>query len=89
VLLLASISASAAALLGPSDPQRLTAIFPPWWSREASLVAASRSGAVTGFGALPFIIAVHSNDPDFARRLHASGALVLVDGSKFPFCGFQ
>jgi hypothetical protein len=86
ILLIGGLFLSAAALPAPSDSQRLSAVFPPWWSREDSIAAASRFGAVTGFGGLPFIIGVQSHEPELAQRLRNAGALLLFDGSKFPFC---
>jgi hypothetical protein len=85
-IVLATLFASAAASFSPTDPQRVSAVFPPWWSAAESLAAASRAGAVSRVGSLPFILAVSSRDPGLAHRLKAEGALFLFDGSEFSFC---
>ncbi len=86
VLLIGSTFVAAFVTLEPSDPERVAAIFPPWWSFEQSLTAASGVAAVSGFGAFPFIVAVRGAQPDLAHELRKAGALVVVDGALFPFC---
>lgn len=83
----ASLVVVASVALRPQDPHRVTAIFPPWWSAERSLDAASRVAGVTGFGALPFIIAVAGRQGDLETELRAAGAIAVVDGRRFAFCG--
>jgi hypothetical protein len=43
--------------------------------------------AVTGFGSLPFIVAVSGNRSGLAEELRKAGALVVVDGALFTYCG--
>lgn len=86
LLFMASLAMAAASSLRPRDPGRLAAVFPPWWSAGQSLDAASRVAAVTGFGGLPFVVAVSGVSPDLPRRLSAEGAWLVLDGSAFSFC---
>ena len=70
----------------PSDPHRAAAVFPPWWSAQASLSAATRIGAVVGLGKLPFIVLVRTPGSDLSARAHAAGAVLIVDSAKFGLC---
>jgi hypothetical protein len=81
-----SLVAAAMVSARPTDALRLAAIYPPWWSAERALVAASAVGPVAGSGRLPFIVAVSAAGPDLVERLKSSGALLVVDGSRFSFC---
>lgn len=81
-----SLVAAAMASARPTDAVRLAAIFPPWWSAERALAAASSVGPVAGSGRLPFIVAVSGAGPGAGERLKSSGALFVVDGSRFSFC---
>jgi hypothetical protein len=87
ILALGSLFVTAFVTLRPHDPQRLAAVFPPWWSAARSLTAASHVAAVTGFGSLPFIVAVSGNRSGLAEELRTAGALVVVDGALFIYCG--
>jgi hypothetical protein len=87
LIVVGSLAVSALATLRPGDHRRLSAIFPPWWSAAQSLSAASEAGPVTGLGAFSFIVAVRGDGADLEDRLRAAGALLVIDGSKFPFCG--
>src|SRR5271156_3372894 len=79
VLALGSLLVTAFVTLRPHDPRRLAAVFPPWWSAAQSLTAASHVAAVTGFGSLPFIVAVSGTRSGLAEELRKAGALVVVD----------
>jgi hypothetical protein len=81
-----SLVAAVMAGARPTDAVRLAAIFPPWWSAERALTAASSAGPVAGLGRLPFIVAVSGAAPGAAERLKSFGALFVVDGSRFSFC---
>jgi hypothetical protein len=87
ILALGSLLVTAFLTLRPHDPQRLAAVFPPWWSAAQSLTAASQVAAVTGFGAFPFIVAVSGNRSGLEEELREAGALVVVDGALFTYCG--
>src|SRR5271155_2172406 len=47
ILALGSLFVTVFVTLRPHDPQRLAAVFPPWWSAARSLTAASHVAAVT------------------------------------------
>jgi hypothetical protein len=83
VLLCLAISvAGIAASIGagkPSSDTSVVAVFPPWWSASRTLVAASRAGAVLNSGAYSFVVVVRSQDHELGARLHAAGALLLLD----------
>jgi hypothetical protein len=87
ILALGSLLVTAFLTLRPHDPQRLAAVFPPWWSAAQSLTAASQVAAVTGFGAFPFIVAVSGNRSGLEEELRKAGAFVVVDGALFTYCG--
>ena len=81
-----SLVAAVMASARPTDAVRLAAIYPPWWSAERALAAASSAGPVAGSGRLPFIVAVSGAAPGAGERLKSFGALFVVDGSRFSFC---
>lgn len=81
-----SLVAAAMVSTRPTDAVRLAAIYPPWWSAERALVAASSAGPIAGSGRLPFIVAVSAAGPGLVERLKSSGALFVIDGSRFSFC---
>jgi hypothetical protein len=87
ILALGSLLVTAFVTLRPHDPRRLAAVFPPWWSAAQSLTAASQVAAVTGLGAFPFIVAVSGNRSGLEEELRKAGALVVVDGAFFTYCG--
>lgn len=87
VLALASLAAAASLSLAPRDPQQIAAVFPPWWTADRSLDAAARAGAIAGVGALSFIVAVRSAEPDLSVRLREVGALAVIDDHFISFCG--
>jgi len=81
-----TLAVCAAAEARPSDAFGAAAVFPPWWSSQRSLDAAARAGAITGLGAVPFIVLLRASDPGLAARAHAAGALVLVDSARNGLC---
>jgi len=66
--------------------ERLAVIFPPWWSQQRSLATAAAIGPVSGFGALPFIVAISATDSHTYGRLVGAGAWAVLDGARFSFC---
>lgn len=70
----------------PADAPRLVAVFPPWWSREQALAAASQTAPVAGVGAAGFVVFVVAVRRDVARALRRRGALFVGDGRAFPAC---
>jgi len=89
---LALLAASGAALgwLGfrPTRMDRpLLALFSPWHGQSSALRAALASGArLVSPTPLPFGIIVQSSQPDFAHRLHAAGAWLLLDATARGLC---
>ncbi|CAN5815276.1 hypothetical protein BH11PSE1_BH11PSE1_32980 [soil metagenome] len=86
--LIAVVGVVAVTLLGarPLDPHEAAGVFPPWWGREAVLVAASDAGAVLAVGSLPFIVLVRSDQGDAPARLHRAGALFSIDPGRVAPC---
>ena len=86
--LIAVAGVAAATLLGarPLDPHEAAGVFPPWWGREAVLVAASDAGAVLAVGSLPFIVVVRSAQGDAPARLRRAGALFSIDPGRVAPC---
>lgn len=79
---------AAATLLGarPLDPSEAAGVFPPWWGREAALVAASDAGSVLAVGTLPFIVIVRAEQGDASARLRQAGALFSIDPGRVAPC---
>ncbi len=86
VLAFASPMIASLAILQPGDASSVMAIFPPWWSAERSVIAASQAGPVLGAGSFPFMVAIKGETPDFVEGLRAAGAVLIVDGRRFPVC---
>jgi len=86
-LLAASFVASAWLELRPADEHFVAAVFPPWWdaARSTDAVAAA-DGAVIGWGGLASIVVTRSDQPGFPIRLHAAGAVLLLDPSGLISC---
>ena len=81
-----SLSLSVAAAIEPGDPRLVAAVFPPWWSAEAVLAAASQAGDVVGPGGAPFVIVVRSENADLPDRIRAAGAFMVLDRAAFGLC---
>ena len=75
------------AILQPGDASNVMAIFPPSWNAERSVIAASSVGLVLGSGSFPFMVAVKGEAVDYEEKLRAAGAILVVDGRRFRFCG--
>ncbi len=87
-LLLASFVVTAWLELRPIDDRVVAAVFPPWWdaARSSEAVVAA-DGAITGWGRFGAIVFTRSDRADFPARLHAAGALLLLEPSPLIFCG--
>lgn len=84
---LASLLIASLAMLQTGDATNVVAIFPPSWSAERSVIAASSVGPVLGSGAFPFMVAVKGEARNYEEKLRTAGAILVVDGKRFPFCG--
>ncbi|MTJ82817.1 MAG: hypothetical protein F8N37_17655 [Telmatospirillum sp.] len=74
--------------LGPRPDEPVAAIFPPWTSPEAAVLAmaSADAGAILGFGRWPNVIIAQSPDPGFASRLRRSGALIVTRAPRLTGC---
>lgn len=79
ILALGSFVAVPVLAAAPRDPQVAAAVFPPWWTPSKALAAADDAGHILAVGRASFIVIVRSTDGDVAPRLHASGALLVLD----------
>ncbi len=89
LLLLVSFIASAWLDLRPvlAADEPVAALFPPWWSADRTLAAAtSTGGAIVREGAWSSILVLKSDDGDLGRRLYASGAWLLVNPKALEAC---
>lgn len=81
-----SLLVSLSSGLTPSNPHRVAAVFPPWWSAQAVLEAASLAGNVVAAGGAPFVVAVSSERDDLADAIRAAGAIIVLDRSVDGLC---
>jgi len=87
LVLFASLLGVAALALQPRPDHPVAAVFPPWWSAERAFAAAgSAGGAVLRDGAWSTLIVAQSPDPQFAARLRAAGALLVLDPQALGTC---
>jgi hypothetical protein len=88
-LLTVSLGTMGAATMAPGDDESapVAAIFPLWWSADrAFLAAAEAGGAVVREGAVSSLLVAQSSQPGFRRKLHASGAWLLLDPKAIAAC---
>ncbi len=71
----------------PGQDGALAAVFPPWWSAARVFSAAAKAGDILDSGAVPFIPIVKSPKPGLGARLHAAGALLLLNPLDAGGCG--
>lgn len=84
--ILASLFAAAAIEAPASDPSRVAAIFPPWWSGPRAIAAAASVGDIVGVGGAPFVVILHGDSETLARRVRAAGALLTLTSNIAGFC---
>jgi hypothetical protein len=70
----------------PAQAQTVLAIFPPWWTQQQAIAAASAVGHIVGTEARAWTIIVHSDDPAIAQKLNHAGAWLLLDPHKPTLC---
>ncbi len=85
-LSLAGVIVAADVKFDAANSKQVVAVFPPWWSRERALAAASETAAVSGVGPAGFAVGVVSDRPDLRQELRRRGALWVVDGHAFVTC---
>jgi len=74
--------------LEPRDPsQGVGVIFAPWTGADAAFVRAVEAGGrFVRFGGLPFVVVVMPEAADYADRVKAAGALLIVDPLVLAAC---
>jgi hypothetical protein len=80
--LFASVAVNAA----PTDPSRVAAVFPPWWSPAQTVAAAGAAGDIAAVGGASFIIILRGDPSDLARRARSAGALIILDPELAGVC---
>ena len=87
-MLVSSVLALAWLSYRPTQLDRpILAFFPPFQAHSAAIRAALTAGArLVSPSPLPFALILQSSQPDFARRLHAAGAWLLLDATTKGFC---
>lgn len=70
----------------PGRADAMAAVYPPWWSPARAAASAAAEGRLQAIGGGATILIVSSDKPDLARRLRASGALLLLDSRLASFC---
>jgi hypothetical protein len=83
---LLGLFAAAAVDAQPRTPGRVAAVFPPWWSPAQVIGAAATAGAISGVGAVPFIVILRGDPADLSQRVRSAGALVLLDPALAGAC---
>ena len=87
-LLLASVTAVAAASLQVRPGAEVVAVaFPPWWTSQQSLEAtASADAAIVRTTAIPVVLVVRPNDHEGLSRLRQAGAWLTIDPQAVAAC---
>jgi hypothetical protein len=89
LLLVTSFVATTAVALRPSEAvgAPVAAVFPPWWDGDRAIAAAAAADAtIVREGAWSNILVLTSTSGDFAARLHAAGAWLLLDPKALASC---
>lgn len=69
----------------PSEPVAI--VSSPWQQRTAAEIAARAGGYLIESAYSGGLIIAQSDDPDFAQRLAAEGALIIFNPRVFAGCG--
>jgi hypothetical protein len=81
-----SFAPAAAVNATPSDPSRVAMVFPPWWSAAHAVTAAASAGEILGVGGVPFVVIVHCDPKNAARRARSVGALFILGADARSLC---
>jgi hypothetical protein len=87
VTALALVWSALASVQPTSRSSEVVAIYPPWWPEARVLSAASRSADPLNFGRWTFVVLARAPDQQAQERLASGGALLVLDGGVFKFCG--
>lgn len=81
------LSPLAVALAGaPQDGRPVLVLLSPW--TDADTIVRSAGGQIIGPLSAPFATLAYSQEPDFAARLRAAGAVAVRDGQQLAkLCG--
>jgi hypothetical protein len=87
-LLLASFVAVAALSLQVRPGSEIVAVvFPPWWSKQQSMLAAgSADAAIVRTTAVPSLLVVRPDQTDGMARLRRAGAWFAIDPQAIAAC---
>lgn len=82
------LMAAGVALTAPVGTQEpVAAIFPPTYSRAATLAAVAATGAaLVAPGGIPSVFIVQSDAADFHDRLKRAGAWLVLSSDAAAFC---
>lgn len=81
------IAAGAGLRADPESRAPVAAIFPPTYSRDATLAAVAETGAaLVAPGGLPSVFIVQSDAADFPNRLKQAGAWFVLSSDAAAFC---
>ncbi len=87
LLLLSLVAAATLVVAGPPvGSSAVAAVFPPWWSAAQAASAAGAAGQIVAGGGVPFVIAIHSDQPGLAARARAQGAWLVLDRDLRDLC---
>ena len=88
-LLTASVGSMGAATMAPGEDEAapVAALFPLWWDAERSFLATAQAGGtIVRPGAISSLLVTQSSEPGFRRKLHVSGAWLLLDPKAIAAC---
>lgn len=72
---------------GPDASRAVAVLFAPWVDSGTAMQRAGEAGArIVRFGAVPFVIVVDPERSDFAARVKARGAMMIVDPRALAAC---
>jgi hypothetical protein len=86
--ILASLAAAATVTAARTDASPVALVFPPWWSATRVVESAASAGDILDVGGVPFIVIVHLDPADAARRARAAGALFILGADPRSLCSF-
>jgi len=70
----------------PRTPDRVAAVFPPWWSPARVFGAAGAAGDIAGAGGASFIVILRGDPARLSERAREAGALLLLDPALAGIC---
>lgn len=87
LLFVSSAAIATISLQARADAEAVAAIFPPWWSAQQAMSAATAAGAsVIRTGAIPIIMVVQPARENGLTRLRDAGAWFALDPQAVAAC---